>query len=261
MYGLISTETYPLFKTWGKMFREKVDLKKISHHSSWNKMFSEIFDDPRIEKTSDELTKIILEDSDVKMYPPPELLFNAFLQTRFDNLKVVILGQDPYFNADEAMGLSFSVPYNKEIPSSLKNIYKNMLENKHISKMPINGNLELWAFQGCLLLNTSLTVVEGRENINGHKHIWKWITDKIIKYISDNTENVVFVLWGAMAAEKSVLIDQDKHEIIISSHPSGMSANKPYKNYPPFDGYDHFGKINYILKKWGKTAIMWDLIT
>lgn len=259
MFGLISTTTYPLFKKWSQKFPDEVDLSKIRYHRSWSDIFDELFEDERIKKSNAELSAVIKKDPDVKMYPPPELVFNAFLQTSFDKVKVVILGQDPYFSADQAMGLSFSVPYGMDVPSSLQSVYNNLVENKHISKKPKHGNLEFWAAQGCLMLNTCLTVVDGKENINGHQHIWKWFTDKIIKYISDKKDNVVFVLWGGPALGKAELIDQDKHEVIVSSHPSGLSANKPLRNYPAFNGYDHFGRINCVLEKWGKLPIIWDL--
>lgn len=260
MYSSISVENYGLFKTWNKKFPDdEVNLKKIVYGESWRKMFSELFSDKRIEKTTKDLSDILKKDSDVEMYPPPELVFYTFLRTPFDNTNVVILGQDPYHGENQAMGLSFSVPYGMEIPSSLQNIYNNLIENKHMAKKPTHGNLEFWTNQGCLLLNTSLTVIGGKENANGHQAIWKWFTDKIIKYISDNRDHVVFVLWGGPASEKALLIDQDKHEVIITSHPSGLSANRPLKNYPAFNGYDHFKRINTVLEKWGKRPIIWNM--
>ena len=199
------------------------------------------------------------------MYPLPELLFNAFHLTHLTNLSVVIIGQDPYFNSEEigetycpqAMGLSFSIPVDIAIPSSLQNIYKNLITYKHIEEMPKHGNLESWALQGCLMLNSSLTVLDGSNNKNCHQHIWKWFTDEIIRYISNNTEKVVFVLWGNDALNKMPMIDLDKHEVVVSSHPSGFSVDKPLKNYPSFKDCDHFGKINDYLKKLGKPVVRW----
>jgi len=159
----------------------------------------------------------------------------------------------------QAMGLSFSVPYNFAIPSSLQNIYKNLQKYGHIRKIPNHGNLSFWATQGCLLLNTSLTVYEGADNKNCHQSIWTKFTDNIIKYISDTNDYVVFVLWGAHAMSKCKFIDLDKHDAIISSHPSGLSADKPLSNYSSFNTYDHFGQINKLLQKHNKKPIIWQL--
>ncbi len=157
------------------------------------------------------------------------------------------------------MGLSFSVPIDFEIPSSLVNIYSNLVKYNHIKEKPKSGNLENWAKQGCLLLNSSLTVLDGSDNKNCHKSIWKWFTDSIIKYISNNKEHVVFVLWGSEALEKLNLIDLDKHDAVISSHPSGLSANKKLKTYSAFNDVDHFGTINNMLEKWNMKTINWNV--
>lgn len=246
--------------TWLEKFpKSNVDLKKINYHKSWNELFDNLFSDERMKRTHEVLSKAVEGTDELSMYPPPELLFNAFCLTPLEKTKVVILGQDPYFNSNEAMGLSFSVPTEKAIPSSLQNIYKNLQKNGHFRFSPKNGNLEFWALQGCLLLNTSLTVLHGDSNKNCHQNAWRWFTDKVIKYISDKKDNVVFVLWGANALEKMNLIDLDKHEVIISSHPSGYSAANPLKNHPAFNNFDHFGKINSILRKWNTDEIIWQL--
>ena len=131
------------------------------------------------------------------MYPLPDLLFNAFHLTDLHKLSVVLIGQDPYFNCDEelncpeAMGLSFSIPIGIKIPSSLQNIFKNLLKFGHIDEIPKHGNLESLALQGCLMLNSSLSVLGGSEYKNCHQYVWKWFTDEIIKYISNRTKNVV----------------------------------------------------------------------
>lgn len=262
----ISTNTYKnnKLKSWTNMFNDnKVKLNKIKYDCSWNVLFKELLSDPKIKMIESELSKCLIEQDII--YPYPELLFNAFYITNYDNLKVVIIGQDPYFDnindndiiIPQAMGLAFSVPYNVLIPSSLKNIYKNLEKNNHITKLPLDGNLEYWAAQGCLMLNSALSVKFGNQNKNCHKYIWRWFTDKVIKYISKNKDHVIFVLWGADAHSKLNLIDLDKHEVIISSHPSGLSCDKPLKGYPPFNQYDHFGEINKILIKWGINPIVW----
>lgn len=261
----LTKKKYSKVKDWSKAYPDgKIKLKISRIHKSWKKLFKEIKNDEKFDKI---LIKTLTECSDKKLLPYPKYIFNAFKLTSFDNLKVVFIGQDPYFNIEkykqkevpQAMGLSFSVPHDFDIPSSLDNIYKNLVKYKHIKNKPSHGNLEKWAKQGCLLLNTALTVIEGKDNINCHKNIWKWVTDKIIKYISDNKDNVVFVLWGSNAYEKINLIDLDKHEAIISSHPSGLSASKPMKNYPAFNDEDHFGKINEYLEKWKMEKIDWSL--
>ncbi|ATZ80403.1 uracil-DNA glycosylase-like [Bodo saltans virus] len=253
--------------TWQDVFVDnKVDLSTIKYGKSWKKMFEQLYTDKRIKnRIEKELSKELENDKNVLIYPYPKLLYNAFQLTSFEDTKVVILGQDPYFNYEihdnekipQAMGLSFSVPNKFKIPSSLANIYKNLKKFGHIDTIPTHGNLENWALQGCLLLNTALTVKDGQKNC--HQFIWNWFTDGIIDYISKNTEHVVFVLWGGNAFEKTELIDKDKHKMIISSHPSGLSANRPMKEYLSFNSEDHFGKINEQLIKWKYMPINWKL--
>ena len=137
MFTSLSTDTYPTFKTWGKKFPDgKVDLTRIIYHRSWAPMFTELFEDKRFEKSTKDLSDLVKKDSDVKICPPPELLFNAFLHTSFDKLKVVILGQDPYFGSGQAMGMSFSVPYGMDIPSS-----QLMLSNATLTTVPTDSCL------------------------------------------------------------------------------------------------------------------------
>ena len=155
------------------------------------------------------------------------------------------------------MGLSFSVPIGIPIPSSLKNIYKNAIEYGHFFRYPDHGNLEFWAFQGVLLLNTALTVQKGHKN--SHSSIWSDFTNAIIEKISNKMNGIVFVLWGAPALTKLSLIDTKKHEILISSHPSGLSNNKQLGKYPAFSSIDQFGTINKLLKKCGKEEIVWQI--
>ena len=178
--------------------------------------------------------------------------------------KLIIISL-PYFNFQcvngkkypEAMGLSFSVPVGIPIPSSLKNIYNNAIKYDHFYEYPKHGNLEFWAYQGCLLLNTALTVKEKDKNC--HSKLWSKFTNYIITKISNNHEKIVFVLWGAPALSKLDLIDTDKHAVVISSHPSGLSNNSPLGKYPPFSSIDQFGQINKLLKKFGKEEIIWQI--
>jgi uracil-DNA glycosylase len=261
---MLSTENYE-YETWGKTFpNEKVNLSTLKIHSSWKKLIKDEIDENYFDKLEKFLSKCLkVTKGDIKIYPYPDLVFNAFNTTPFNKIKVVILGQDPYHNNEEhkdeiipqAMGLSFSIPVGIKVPSSLKNIYKNQLKFKQIKDLPDHGNLILWAKQGCLMLNTSLTVQHGHPN--SHSKHWKPFTDTIIKTISDNKENVVFMLWGAPALGKLNLIDTKKHKVIISSHPSGLSCHKPLRTYKCFMDEDHFGKTNKFLIKNKKKPIEW----
>jgi uracil-DNA glycosylase len=214
-----------------------------------------------------ELEKIINNYIETKtgetLYPYPKLVFNSFNLTTFKKTKVVILGQDPYHGYNlvdnkivpEAMGLSFSIPNGMKIPSSLKNIYKNLLKFSHIDKIPKDGNLSSWASQGVLLINTAFTVHQKKPN--SHTKYWKTFSENLIKYISKNKENVIFVLWGRPALSKKKLIDSDKNFFSISSHPSGLSCNKTLGDYKSFMDTDHFGFINKKLKELNKKEIQW----
>ncbi len=187
-----------------------------------------------------------------KVYPKGGDIFNAFNKTPFDKLKVVILGQDPYHGAHQAHGLSFSVQKGITPPPSLKNIYKELVTDIPGFVIPKHGDLTEWAEQGVLLLNASLTVREG--NPGSHqKRGWEEFTDTVIKTISEKKEGIVFVLWGAFAQAKAELIDQTKHFIIKSPHPSPFSADRGFFGSKPFS------KTNAILEKEGKTAIDWQI--
>jgi uracil-DNA glycosylase len=185
------------------------------------------------------------------IYPSGQLIFNAFNKTPFTNVKVVILGQDPYHNANQAMGLSFSVPDGVPPPPSLVNIYKELHTDIDIP-ISTTGNLTKWALQGVLLLNAVLTV-RANEPASHAKIGWINFTDAVIKKISDEKTNVVFVLWGKFAQEKQILIDQTKHHVLKAPHPSPFSA------YTGFFGCKHFSTINNLLLKDGLTPIDWKL--
>ena len=266
MESELDVVSYSNYESWGEKFADNgVILSDIEVLKSWKPLFDKLFKDKRFKKIEKDLSEE-LEDEAVKIFPYPDLVFNAFDLTSFKKLKVVFIGQDPYFDCMEykntcvpqAMGLSFSVPHGIKVPSSLKNIYANLKKFKHIEEMPDHGNLESWAKQGCLMLNSSLTVKEGTKSKNCHQGLWRWFTDEIISYISENKDNVIFVLWGADAFKKASLIDLDKHCILVSSHPSGLSVNKPMKEHPAFNSYDHFGKINEKLAEWQLKEIDWN---
>lgn len=186
------------------------------------------------------------------VYPKNSEIFNAFNTTHFDDVKVVILGQDPYHGAHQAHGLSFSVQKGIAIPRSLINIYKELQTDIPDFKIPAHGNLEEWAKQGVLLLNATLTV--RASNPGSHqKQGWEEFTDEVIKTISDKKEGIVFILWGAFAQSKAALIDEKKHFILKSPHPSPFSADRGFFGSKPFS------KTNAILEKEGKKPINWQI--
>jgi len=183
------------------------------------------------------------------VYPPGSLVFNAFNLTPYHQLKVVILGQDPYHGPGQAEGLCFSVPQGIKPPPSLVNIFKELKTDLGITP-PNHGSLVKWAQQGVLLLNASLTVNAGEANSHA-KCGWQTFTDAVIKKISDDKEGIVFLLWGNFARAKKVLIDTNKHFVLEAAHPSPLSGGA-------FFGSRHFSQTNEILKKQGKTEIDWN---
>ncbi|MEZ2335494.1 uracil-DNA glycosylase [Mucilaginibacter sp. RCC_168] len=186
------------------------------------------------------------------VYPKNSEIFNAFNTTHFDDVKVVILGQDPYHGAHQAHGLSFSVQKGIAIPRSLSNIYKELQTDIPGFKVPNHGNLEDWAKQGVLLLNATLTVRAGSPGSH-QKQGWEEFTDEVIKTISDKKEGIVFILWGAFAQSKAALIDEKKHFILKSPHPSPFSADRGFFGSKPFS------KTNEILRRAGKQEINWQI--
>ena len=220
----------------------------IKINSSWQNLLSDEFEKDYFKEL------IMAVDDEYKnhiCFPSKELIFSAFNQFDFENLKVVIIGQDPYHGEGEANGLCFSVNDSIKIPPSLVNIFKEINSDFGTIFLPTSGNLERWAKQGILLLNASLTV---RKDIpNSHKHLkWNVFTDAVIKIISDKKENVVFLLWGNFAIQKEKLIDSTKHKILKSGHPSPMSANQG-----KWFGNKHFSQTNDYLTTIGKTQIDW----
>ncbi len=185
------------------------------------------------------------------IYPPGPLIFNAFNKTPFDALKVVVLGQDPYHNPGEAMGLSFSVPKGVKTPPSLLNIYKEIQRSLGIPPPP-HGDLTPWTEQGVLMLNAMLTV-EARQPASHQKIGWQTFTDAVIRCVSQQKEGVVFLLWGNFARSKKALIDESRHFILESAHPSPLAGNA-------FQGCGHFVRTNEILTQLGKTPIDWALV-
>lgn len=185
------------------------------------------------------------------IYPPGKYIFNAFDTTPFDNVKVVILGQDPYHNPGQAHGLSFSVPNGVAAPPSLVNILKEIESDLNIPR-PDHGNLQKWAEQGVLMLNASLTV-ERNKPMSHSKVGWHDFTNSVIKHLSDQKEKLVFMLWGGFAKSKMGLIDTSKHLVLTAAHPSPLSAHNG------FFGCRHFSKANNWLKENNIEPVDWSL--
>lgn len=182
-----------------------------------------------------------------EVFPPQKEIFNAFKSTSFEDVKVVILGQDPYHDNGQAHGLSFSVQVGVKIPPSLKNMYKELAEDLQTSE-PTSGNLQCWANQGVLLLNTVLTVEAHQANSHKNKG-WERFTDEVIRQLGQRNQSTIFVLWGKPAQQKKKLIDVEKHLIIENVHPSPLSA------YRGFFGSKPYSQINEQLVAWGKEPI------
>ncbi len=263
---LISSSEYTV-PSWNSVFPDgNVHIEKLYINASWKDFFDRPETQKMIKKINRDLTSELSGDADNKrphkIFPYPDSLFAALNATPLERIKVVIIGQDPYHgmckNIPQAMGLSFSVPKGTTIPPSLANIYSNLLNYEHVFKTPNHGNLSFWAYQGCLMLNSSLTVREGSPNI--HSPIWTPFTDSLIKYISDCTDNIIFVLWGGSSYSKYHLINHKKHKIIVSSHPSPYSFANRFRNFGSFKDTDHFGEINKYLTALNKQPIIWDII-
>ena len=184
------------------------------------------------------------------VFPEKQNIFKAFSLTKLDNLKVVILGQDPYHGFGQAQGLAFSTPANIKNPPSMQNILKEIQSDLGKKSICEDGDLTPWAKQGVLLLNTILTVEEAKPKSH-HNLGWEVFTDNIIKYISDYCEDTIFILWGSPAISKTKLIDTKKHHILTAPHPSPLSS------YRGFFGCKHFSQTNNILKSLNKEAIIW----
>ena len=223
-------------------------LKEVQIESKWKKELHEEF-------AKDYFQSIIQflrseKQNGKVIYPPGPFIFNAFEQTPFDKIKVVIIGQDPYHGPGQAMGVCFSVPQDQKIPPSLRNIYKEINQDVGCS-IPNHGDLSSWAKQGIFLLNTVLTVEH--KMAASHKKIgWQTFTDRVIQIISEKKKNIVFLLWGNYAKSKIDLINENNHYVLSSAHPSPLAGNR-------FFGHHHFSKMNELLEKHGKKPIDWQI--
>ncbi len=221
----------------------------VKIEDSWKEILKQEFDKPYFQQIPLHLKT---EKSQGKtIYPPGRLIFNAFNTTPIDKIKVVIIGQDPYHGPNQAHGLCFSVQNGVPPPPSLINIFKELQDDIGMA-IPCHGNLTKWAEQGVFLLNASLTVRAG-EPMSHSKIGWANFTDSVIKKISDHNKHVVFLLWGKFAQDKRILIDEIKHLILKSAHPSPLSA------YAGFFGCKHFSKANAYLISKGIDPVDWSL--
>ncbi|WP_026934344.1 uracil-DNA glycosylase [Christiangramia echinicola] len=216
-------------------------------HESWKKELNQEFEEDYFKN----LINFVKEEyTEHKCFPPGNEIFSAFDHSTFEDTKVVILGQDPYHGNGQANGLCFSVRDEVKLPPSLINIFKE-IESDLKKPIPATGNLERWADQGVLLLNATLTV-RAHQAGSHQKKGWEEFTDNVLKLISDKKENVVFMLWGGYAKKKLRLIDDSKHLILTTGHPSPLSANRGY-----WFGNKHFSKTNEYLKEKGAQPIDW----
>ncbi len=223
-------------------------MSQVNIEESWKKVLSQEFEQPYFQSIATFLKKE--KKAGKKIYPPGSLIFNAFNTTPFHEVKVVILGQDPYHNPGEAMGLSFSVPKGVRVPPSLRNIYKELQSDLGVTP-PAHGDLTQWAKQGVFLLNAMLTVEH--KSAGSHRKIgWQDFTNAVIRKLSEKRDGLVFMLWGGFARRKKDLIDKDKHLVLEAAHPSPLAGGAYF-------GSAHFSKANAYLKSKGKAPIDWQI--
>jgi len=222
--------------------------ENINIHAEWYKVLQDQFESDYFKTLKDFLVE---EKATQVIYPPDNQIFSAFDYTPFSQVKVVILGQDPYHGAGQAHGMCFSVQEGITHPPSLRNIYKEIESDLGIP-YPQSGHLVPWAQQGVFLLNATLTV-RAHQAGSHQKKGWETFTNAVIKTLSDQKEGLIFILWGKFAIAKSKLIDADKHYILQGVHPSPLSA------YRGFFGCKHFSKANELLNSQGKTTINWEI--
>jgi uracil-DNA glycosylase len=222
---------------------------EVSIHQSWKSILQPEFEKPYFKELASFVKK---EYTSHTCYPPGNLIFSAFNKTPFNTVKVVLLGQDPYHGPNQANGLCFSVQDGIKHPPSLINIFKE-LETDLLIPYPKSGNLEPWAKQGVLLLNATLTV-QAHQAGSHQKKGWEVFTDSVIKLLSEEKKDLVFLLWGGYAKQKGKLIDKNKHLVLTCGHPSPLSANRGY-----WFGCKHFSKTNQFLISKEKEPINWQL--
>ncbi len=226
-----------------------MNMDNVKIEASWKAVLADEFEKDYFKKLTIHLHQA--KQAGKTIYPPGSKMFNAFDSTPFYEVKVVILGQDPYHNPDQAMGLSFSVPQGIKVPPSLRNIYKELATDVGVN-IPQHGDLSKWATQGVFLLNAMLSVEKNQPS--SHKNLgWQHFTDAAIRALSQKREHLVFMLWGAFAGRKSVLIDSQKHLVLTSAHPSPFSAHRG------FLGNKHFSQANTYLEAYKIQRVDWQV--
>lgn len=223
-----------------------MEISSLKYHPDWEPVIGKELKKPYFKELA---SFVSAERTQFAVYPPEELVFSAFATTSYSAVKVVILGQDPYHGVGQAHGLSFSVARNIAVPRSLKNIYKEIQSDLDIP-VPTHGNLERWAEQGVLLLNTVLTVRAATPKSHQGRG-WEVFTDEVIRNLSQTKTHLVFMLWGADAFKKAELIDSQKHLVLKAAHPSPFSAARG------FFGCKHFSKANKYRESLNLEAIDW----
>ena len=224
-------------------------MKVLTEKVTWSDLHKAEFKKPYFKALKAFLTE--QKKAGKIIYPPSQDFFKAFELSPFDKTKVIIIGQDPYHGPGQSQGLSFSVPKGVKIPPSLQNIYKELYQDLGLKK-PSHGNLEAWAKQGVLLLNSTLSV-EAKSPTSHTGQGWETFTDNMIKALSEKKEHLVFLLWGKFAQSKAPLIDESKHLILKAAHPSPFSAHQG------FLGCQHFSQTNAYLLKKAQTPINWEI--
>ena len=224
-------------------------MRQIGLSESWKLRLRTEFE----QSYMDDLREYLLQrkQAGANIYPPGKLIFNAFNSTPFEQVRVVIIGQDPYHGPGQAHGLAFSVPSGLQVPPSLANIYKELQQDTGFI-IPQHGDLKSWTENGVLLLNAVLTVEQGKAGAHQGKG-WEHFTDRVIQVLNDESENLVFMLWGAYAQSKGRLLDAEKHCVLKAPHPSPLSA------YRGFLGCQHFSLANAYLRQRGRPSVNWQL--
>lgn len=225
-------------------------FKELLHDESWKRLLSDELEKPYIKELEEFLEE---ERKHFPIYPAQENIFNAFNLTSFENLKVVIIGQDPYHGAAQAHGLAFSVLDDTPLPPSLRNIFTEYTTDLHLP-MPLYGDLSKWAKEGVFLINAVLTVRAGEPTSHKNKG-WEKFIKRVIEIINEKKENIVFILWGADAHKYALLLDEQKHLILRAPHPSPLSSYRGFFGSKPFSKTNeyltckHLKQIDWILRK------------
>lgn len=253
---MISTKNYPT-ETWEDFLDNDKSIHLLVNNMlpCWRRIFEKIMTPDRVENIEDTIRSSIKKKfiDGIDVFPYPDLLFHPFNMIDTEHVRVVIIGMDPYPSLDKktscpcAMGMSFSSPSGTAIPASLANIYKNMEFFGHHELVSDSPNLEHMFYYGYLFMNASFTVEKGKPG--SHSRAWKIITKELVEYMSDHMDDLIFVLWGSDAKKMSLFIDQDKHHIISSGHPSPSALNFQSDATDRFDKIDHFSLIKKIIRQ------------